>query len=119
MREDGIPGRSVFVSSIAAYEGDPILAHYNAAKVRRGWCGRSARRRPLPVARGSVCVDHVDAFAAEDIVEGGAELAVAVVDQEVHPLEQAGEAEVACLLGDPGPGRVGGAARQCSARRAG
>jgi hypothetical protein len=40
-------------------------------------------------------VDDVDAFAAEDLVEGGAELAVAVVDQEVHPLEQAGEAEVA------------------------
>ena len=52
--------------------------------------------------RADRCVDHVDAFAAEDIVEGGAELAVAVVDQEVHPLEQAGEAEVACLLGDPG-----------------
>jgi 2-dehydro-3-deoxy-D-gluconate 5-dehydrogenase len=32
MREDGTPGRIVFVSSVAAYEGDPILAHYNAAK---------------------------------------------------------------------------------------
>jgi hypothetical protein len=63
-------------------------------------------------------VDHVEAFAAEDLVEGGAELAVAVVDQEVHPLEQAGEAEVACLLRDPGPGRVGSAARQVEAAAA-
>jgi hypothetical protein len=51
-------------------------------------------------------VDHLDRFAAEDLVEASAELAVAVVDQEPRPLEQAGEAEVAGLLGDPGAGRV-------------
>jgi len=28
------------------------------------------------------CLDHGDAFAAENFVEGAAELAVAVVDQE-------------------------------------
>ena len=55
-------------------------------------------------------VDHLDRFVAEDVVEGGAELAVAVVDQEAHPLEQAGEAEVPRLLGDPAARRVGGAA---------
>jgi hypothetical protein len=43
-------------------------------------------------------VDHLDAFAAEDLVEAGAELAVAVVDQEPRPFEQASEAEVASLL---------------------
>jgi hypothetical protein len=32
-------------------------------------------------------VDHLEPFAAEDLVEGGAELAVAVVDQEPHPFE--------------------------------
>ncbi len=58
------------------------------------------------------CVDHLDAFTAEDLVEGGAELAVAIVDQESHPLEHAGKAEVARLLGYPGAGRVGRAARQ-------
>jgi hypothetical protein len=60
-------------------------------------------------------VDHLDRFAAEDLVGGGAELAVAVVDQEAHPLEQAGEAEVPRLLGDPGARRVGRAARQVDA----
>jgi hypothetical protein len=35
--------------------------------------------------------------SAEHLVERGAELAVAVVDQEAHPREQAGEAEVARL----------------------
>jgi hypothetical protein len=44
-------------------------------------------------------VDHVHAFAAEDLVEGCAEFAVAVVDQEAHAVEQAGEAEVrACWV---------------------
>jgi hypothetical protein len=42
--------------------------------------------------------------------EGAAELAVAVMDQEAHPLEDAREAEFARLLGDPCPGRVGRAA---------
>ena len=32
MREAGTPGRIVTVSSVAAYEGDPLLGHYNAAK---------------------------------------------------------------------------------------
>jgi hypothetical protein len=38
--------------------------------------------------------DDCDSFAAEDLVEGGGELAVAVVNQKADPLEQAGEAEV-------------------------
>jgi hypothetical protein len=37
------------------------------------------------------------------------------VDQETHPLEQAGEAEVPRLLGDPAARRVGRAARQVDA----
>src|SRR5262249_43290607 len=60
-------------------------------------------------------VDHLDAVAAEDFVEGGAELAVRVVDQKRHPLEQTGEAEVARLLCHPGTGRVSGAAREMDA----
>jgi hypothetical protein len=56
-------------------------------------------------------VDHLNPFAAEDLVERAAEFAVAVVDEEPHALEQAAEAEVARLLGQPGAGRVGGAAR--------
>jgi hypothetical protein len=60
-------------------------------------------------------VDHLEPFAAEDLVEGGAELAVAVVYEEPHPFEQACEAEVSRLLGDPATGRVGRAARQMDA----
>jgi len=47
-------------------------------------------------------VDDRDSFAAEQLVEGGGELAVAIVDQETRPLEKVGEAEVARLLDDPG-----------------
>src|SRR5436309_16051807 len=53
------------------------------------------------------CADHSDSFAAKDLVEGSSELAVAVVDQEPDPLEQAGEAEVASLLSYPVAGRIG------------
>src|SRR5207247_3920786 len=55
-------------------------------------------------------MDHFDAFAAEDLVKGGAELAVPVMEQEARPLEDAGEAEVAGVLRNPGAGRVGRAA---------
>jgi hypothetical protein len=51
----------------------------------------------------------------KNLVEGSSELAVAVVDQEPHPLEHAGEAQVARLLGHPGTGRVGRAAGQVDA----
>jgi hypothetical protein len=47
-------------------------------------------------------VDDRDSFAAEDLVEGGGELAIAIVDQKTRPLENVGEAEVARLLNDPG-----------------
>ena len=48
-------------------------------------------------------VDHPDSFATEHLVERSGELAVAIVDQETHPLKQVGETEVARLLDDPGP----------------
>ncbi len=51
-------------------------------------------------------VHDADAFAAEHLVERSREFAVAVVDQEAHPFEQAAEAEVARMLHDPGSGRV-------------
>ncbi len=54
-------------------------------------------------------MDDADPLAAEHLVEADAELAVAVVDEESHPLEQVAEAEVAGLLGDPAAGRVRGA----------
>src|SRR5262249_12133978 len=60
-------------------------------------------------------VDHFDPLAAEDLVEGGSELAVAVMDQKAHALEHACEAEIARLLGDPGAGRAGRAAGEVHA----
>src|SRR5215831_12207604 len=65
--------------------------------------------------RADRSMDDLDTFAAEDLIEGGGELAVAVVDQKSHPLEQAGEAEIARLLGHPGAARVGRAACQMHA----
>ena len=59
--------------------------------------------------------DDLDALAAEDLVEGNAELAVAVVDEIPDSIEQAGEAEVARLLGYPGARRVGRAASEVDA----
>src|SRR5438552_18951590 len=70
----------------------------------RARCGRSARRRRSPV-RPDRRVDDADPLAAEHLVEAGAELAVAVVDEETRSLEEVGEAEVAGLLGDPAAGR--------------
>jgi hypothetical protein len=46
----------------------------------------------------------------EDLVEGMAVFAVAVADQELDALAREVEAEVACLLGDPGAGGIGYAA---------
>jgi hypothetical protein len=66
-------------------------------------CGRVHRR-----------LDDLDAFAGEDGVEVAGEFAIAVADQEAKRswsvLERPGE--LARLLGDPWPGRVGGAARE-------
>jgi hypothetical protein len=45
-------------------------------------------------------VDDRDSFAAEDVVEGGGELVIAIVDQKTRPLENFGEARVARLLND-------------------
>jgi hypothetical protein len=66
-------------------------------------------------------VDDRDSFAAEQLVEGGGELAVAIVDQEALPLEKVCEAEVCAPVGGPRPlmgsacsrrgGRVGCRAR--------
>src|SRR5207245_280334 len=58
------------------------------------------------------CLDNPDAFAAEDLVEGAAVLAVAVADQEANALVGEVEAEVARLLGDPGAGGIRRAAGQ-------
>jgi hypothetical protein len=45
--------------------------------------------------------DRLDAVGAEDLVEAGDKLGVAVADQKPHIAECSGEAEVARLLGDP------------------
>jgi hypothetical protein len=81
--------------------------------------GADGAHEPLGVGVCSWCpdgrVDHLDPFGAEHLVEGGAELAVSVVDQKPCSLEQPGEAKVARLLGDPGAGRVAGATGEMDA----
>jgi hypothetical protein len=56
------------------------------------------------------CADDPDRLGAEDFVEGGRELAVAVMDQEPDRLRPVDERldDVAGLLGRPLAGRVGG-----------
>ena len=60
------------------------------------------------------CADRPDALGAEHLVEGGGELAVAVVDQEPDRLRPFDERldDVPRLLGRPLTGRVRGDARQ-------
>src|SRR4029453_9859311 len=53
-----------------------------------------------------------DAFAAQNLVEGGAVLAVAPADQEAHAPIVEVETEIARLLGNPGAGRVRRTARE-------
>jgi hypothetical protein len=69
--------------------------------------GADGAHEPLRVGvgpwRSDRRVDDLDPFAAEDLVEAGAELAVSIVDQEPRSLEQAGEAEVASLLRTQAP----------------
>jgi len=65
--------------------------------------------------RADRCSDDPDPFALEDLVEGRAELAVAVVDQEPCLLQDTTEAEVARLLGDPAAGRIRRAAGEVNA----
>src|SRR5205823_13599041 len=71
------------------------------------------------VGRPDRRVNDPDSLGPEDLVERGAELRVAVVDQEAHrPLPTAAvDHEVARLLGDPRPTRVPAAARKVDAPR--
>src|ERR671918_3093467 len=57
-------------------------------------------------------LDDPDPIRAEDLVEGGGELRVLVVDEEAKIVAIFGERhrEVSRLLGDPGVDRTGGAA---------
>jgi hypothetical protein len=60
------------------------------------------------------CADRPDSVGAEHLVEGGGELAVAVVDQKpdwLGPVDE-GLDDVPCLLGRPLTCRVRGDARQ-------
>lgn len=81
---------------------------------------RMVRNEPFG---GSVClwgadrrVDHSAAFAEEDFVEGGCELAVAVVDQKPRRLQDAARSFGCARAGLPRPPvGLGGAARQVDA----
>jgi len=75
------------------------------------------KRSAIAFARGGA--DDADAGAGEDCVERGRELAVPVTDQEtklVGPVAEVHD-QVAGLLGDPGPGGVGGDPGEVCTRR--
>jgi hypothetical protein len=64
------------------------------------------------------CLDHLDLLGAEDLVEGRAELRIAVMDQQPQPPLVVAELddEVAGLLGHPGAVGIGRAGEiRCSA----
>ena len=63
---------------------------------------------------------YADAFAAEDLVEGGGELGVAIVEQELHRERAFSDlpGQVASLLGDPVAGRMERAAGEMDAAAA-
>jgi hypothetical protein len=66
-----------------------------------------ALREGVRVCRLDWCADHLDAFGAEDLLEGVAELGVPVVDEEPErPLVTEVRDQVARLLGDPASVRL-------------
>jgi hypothetical protein len=86
------------VEAVGPDSANPALRKRVRVRVRV----RSLNRRP----------DDLDALAAEDLVEGVAEPAVAIVDEESERLLVAELHEkVACLLGRPVAVRVGVQAR--------
>jgi hypothetical protein len=62
--------------------------------------------------------DDLDAVAAEDLIEGAAELLVAIVDQGARRRGSVGErpGELARVLRDPCAARMPGAAHSCTLR---
>jgi hypothetical protein len=116
-REPTVRARAVVVSGVDAQYSLEVAAAEDEQPVET--LAADGSHKALGVGVSLRCadrrVDHLDPFAAEHLVVAGAEFAVAVVDQEPGPLEEAGEAQVARLLGDPGAGRVGCAAGQVDA----
>ena len=94
---------------VAAVKNEQPIETFRANGADEALCDRVRLRR----THGSLL--DPDAFAAEDLVEGGAVLAVAVTVQEADALVGEIETEVACLLGHPRAGRVLRAAGQPNA----
>ncbi len=92
-----------------------MISSQSRHSVRAVRTKRSANAFALGARPGVLMISN--ALASEDRVEVAGELAVAVADQEAKRclllLERPGE--LARLLGDPGSGRVGGAADQVDA----
>ena len=68
----------------------------------------AALRDRVRAGRSHRCLDHLDTFGGEHLVEAGGELGVAVSDQEPERQSVLGEiaCEVPANLGDEGPGRM-------------
>ena len=107
IRGDGVEVEHAFEVATADDQEavEAVAADGARPSARHGVRVRSSHRRS----------DHSDAFAAEDLVEGAAELAVAIVDQEPKwsALRRV-QKQVARLLRDPRVVRVGGAPARCT-----
>src|SRR3954463_6189717 len=94
-------------STMSRWRG-PVIRRWSRHSRRRVPMNRSRDRiRPRCPDRGA---DDADVRAGEHGVECGGEFAIPVADQEPEPVGPVAEVhqQVAGLLGDPGPGRVGG-----------
>ncbi len=88
-RESTMRALGVVVLDVASQDRLEVAAAEDEEPVET--LGADGADEPLGVGVGSGCAhgrgDDSDAFAAEHLVEPQGELAVAVVDQEPHPLE--------------------------------
>ncbi len=83
-----------------------LVAGENPVEALVAYCSDNAFGVGVRDRRPDRREDHPERFTREDDVERVGELRVPVADQEPERLEQAADREVACLLGDPGAGRV-------------
>ena len=102
-RESAVRAFAVVVLDVDAQDVFEVAAADDQEPVET--FGSDGSDKPLGVRvrlrRSHRRVDDPDSFAAEHLVEGRGELAIAIVNQEADPFEEAGEAEVASLLEHP------------------
>jgi hypothetical protein len=101
-------------SVVLVDESAEPVSTFDSAGFRSGWRVEWLQSEPAMGQFLVVVLEVVDEDASEvalvvvreDLVEGAGELRIAITDQDADVVEDAADREVACLLGDPGAGRV-------------